>query len=261
MILFVIVIAVLVVLNAFFVLIIRTLSGRVGKFAQNNMLRQSSVFDELILKKEETYKELCDNVAEAEARLEAIEGKRESHADRPAVEADYFAVNKGEYKDPAFAEEYREIRENFVFDQGEKLREVLQILPGGPESDMTKAARRILSETDADTVYQLSTMSSDDQRHILKEVFDETQMDLLAEYDEQREPNQPFESYKFFEWLKIYIFENGREVKVRTAGAAAPVGAPPDIDIARDDTLCEGMYVISQGRMYDYSVRNKEISG
>jgi hypothetical protein len=260
MILFIIVIAVLVVLNAFFVLIIRTLSGRVGKFAQNNMLRQSSVFDELILKKEETYKDICDSVAEAEAKLAALEGKHESHASRPAESADYFAVNKGDYKDPAFAEEYREIRENFVFDQEEKLKEVMSMLPVGSESEETKAARRILSETDADTIYQLSTMSAEDQQHILKEVFDQPQNNLLEEYEAQRDPATPFESYKFFEWLKIYIFRTSAQIKVRTA-TSKTISSPPTIDIARDDTLCEGMYIISQGKMYDYSVRNKEISG
>jgi hypothetical protein len=259
MVIFVVVIVALVVLNAFFVLIIRTLSARVGKFAQNNMLRQSSVFDELIMKKEDAYKNLIGRITEAEERLRTLSDDELSPAPRQGA-ADYFATPPANYSDPDFADEYREIREHFVFDKKSKLEDLMREIPADPEDEATFAARRILDEVDADTLYQLATLPSDEQYAILDEVFDEDQRALLHEYAEGIEE---FVGYDFLDWLRRYVFEHSSTVIVRTAGddGARLDGVAGRISVERDDALCEGMYVISHGKMYDYSVRSKEISG
>lgn len=257
MVIFIVVIAALVVLNVFFVFIIRTLAARVGKFAQNNMLRQSSVFDELIVRKEEAYKKLRDNIEKARAELEALNEESASPAIREAG-AEYFAVSQADYKDPDFPEEYREIREHFVFDKKEKLREVMAEIPDEPESAAVSAARRILAGIDADTEYELATLPGGEQYAILQDVFDEDGRALLSEYAEGRDG---FEGYDFFSWLRRYVFLGGPCVVVRTAGDDSFDGVDERVKAERDDTLCEGMYVIAHGKMYDFSIRNKEIIG
>jgi hypothetical protein len=255
---FIVVIAALVVLNVFFVFIIRTLAARVGKFAQNNMLRQSSVFDELVMKKEEAYKNLEERVEAAQARLEALK------TEQPAVKAsksapNYFAITSADYKDPDFPVDYREIREHFVYDKRSKLKSVLKELPAGQESTEVLAARRILTNVDAEDAFQLATLSGHEQFDILKDAFDEDQRKLLYAYARGREV---FEGFDFISWVRRFVFEHGADVVVRTAGSKDDFdGVDERVSTEYDASLCEGMYVMANGKMYDYSIRNKEING
>ncbi|MDR1293198.1 MAG: hypothetical protein LBJ91_07395 [Clostridiales Family XIII bacterium] len=258
MVMFIVVIAALVVLNGFFVFIIRTLAARVGKFAQNNMLRQSSVFDELVMRKEDVYKNLEERIEEAQARLDAI------GAEQPAVQVGsgssrYYAVATADYKDPDFPVDYREIREHFVYDKRAKLESILETLPAEREGAEIQAARRILGSVDAEDAFQLATLSGHEQFDILKDAFDEDEQRLLYSYARGREV---FEGFDFISWVRRFVFECGADVVVRTAGADDDFNAVDGrVSTEYDAALCEGMYIMANGKMYDYSIRNKEING
>ncbi|MDR1028277.1 MAG: hypothetical protein LBL63_02530 [Clostridiales Family XIII bacterium] len=255
---FIVVIAALVALNGFFVFIIRTLAGRVGKFAQDNMLRQSSVFDELVMRKEEEYKILEERVGTARARLEALEAG--PAVVRPSGDApSYNAIAAADYKDPDFPADYREIREHFVCDKREKLKRILEELPVRREGAEVLAARRVLENIDAEDVFQLATLSGHEQFDILKNAFDEDQEKLLYSYARGRES---FEGFDFISWLRRFVDERGADVVVRTANPNDDLGVVDGrVRTEYDDALCEGMYVMANGKMYDYSIRNKEING
>jgi hypothetical protein len=255
---FIVVIAALVVLNVFFVFIIRTLASRVGKFAQNNMLRQSSVFDELVMRKEDAYKHLEERIDEARSELETL-GTERTAPQSVGDALDYYAVATADYKDPAFPGDYREIRENFVYDKRAKLRSILEALPGERESAEVLAARRILESIDEEDAFQLATLSGHEQFDILNDAFDDEQRGMLYAYARGRES---FEGFDFISWIRRFVFEHGSDIVVRTAGVSDDLdGVDERVNTEYDVALCEGMYVMANGKMYDYSIRNKEING
>jgi hypothetical protein len=71
-----------------------------------------------------------------------------------------------------------------------------------------------------------------------------------------------FEGFDFVSWIRRFVFEYGTDIVVRTAGADDDFkGIDGRVSAEYDAALCEGMYVMANGKMYDYSIRNKEING
>lgn len=255
---FIAVAVILVLLNLFFVFIIRALGARIGNFAQSNMLRQSSVFDELILRKEETLQGLLSSIDAANLRLRDLAETTQTKTDY-GVPLEHHAVIPGNYMNPDFSRGYKQIRENFLYDKGSLVRRMTQYFQDDPEDGVTLAARAIIEMMDSDTCYLLSTLSPEDQFEVLSDTFDMKQNVLLKVY-EGVEPN--FEGFEFVNWLKEYIFKNGNDIVVRTGMASDNFDAIDDrIRTEFDDSLIEGLYVIHKGILYDYSIRGKEISG
>jgi hypothetical protein len=255
---FIAVTVVLVLLNLFFVFIIRALGARIGNFAQNNMLRQSSVFDELILRKEETLQGLLGSIETAEGRLKNLSETAQERTDY-GVPTEFHSVTPGNYMDPDFSKDYKQIRENFVFDKVALVQGFAVTIEDEPEDERTLAARRTLDSLNADISYQLSTLTGDEQLSILNEVFDERQKALMGEYAEE---HSSFETFEYVTWLNELIFRTGREIIVRTGMKSDDFNMiDKRIRTEYDDSLIEGLYVIHKGTMYDYSIRSKEISG
>lgn len=254
--LFIGVVAVLVVMNLFFFIIFRGITIRLGKFAQINVLRQAGVMDELIQKKEQTLQEMQRQLEETRAPDNEAFGKPQ--AGGASAAPDFMRLTRGEYRDPSFIEEYREIRDNFVFDHGEC---VAQVLKDMPKNDEAGPAREILDTITLDASYNLSTLEAAEQLQVLREVFGPRQRALLDEYcglfGEER-----FECYEFVAWLKQVVFEKGGQVVVRTSRPGEDFGSLDNrVETQYDNTICEGMYVVAQGTLYDFAIRNREIIG
>jgi hypothetical protein len=258
---FIAVIVVLAGLNIFFLLIFRGITTRLGKFAQMNVLRQAGVFDDLIRSKQEQLQVLQDQIAAVELAADEQQAAARSTAREQA--ADYLEIRQGLYTSERFAEEYRAIRDNFQIDAADCVRRSLEQMAAEPTNRVAaaraRAAQDILEEITLSSIYELSTLSSELQIDILSEMFTPEQLELLHEYAESV---SEFQGYRFLFWLKDYIFANGEQVTVCTNGATEDFATLDGrIVTERDSSICEGIYLLSKGRKFDYSIRNREIIG
>jgi hypothetical protein len=102
-------------------------------------------------------------------------------------------------------------------------------------------------------------MTSEEQASILSETLNGEQKALLDEYISQ---GIYFETYLFLNWLSQFVFENGSKVIVRTSREEDNFDNIDDrVRTEYDETLCEGVSILSKGRLYDFSLRNREIVG
>jgi hypothetical protein len=252
------VIIVLIAMNAFFFLIFRGIALTVGKLAQNNVLRQAGVFDELILKKEQALQELQDRIDALQAEDVVAYGEAPSDRSSAYFASDYGSTTGGTYQDAGFPSEYKKIRNRFVFDRAAVLSNVLPTIPANRAAE-ADVAQQILDEISPDACYQLSTMTSEEQVSILSETLDEAQKALLDEYIAM---GIYFETYLFLNWLSQFVFENGSKVIVRTAREEDNFDSIDSrVHTEYDEALCEGVSILSKGRLYDFSLRNREIVG
>jgi hypothetical protein len=258
---FIAVIVVLVGLNIFFLLIFRGITVRLGRFAQTNILRQAGVFDDLIRKKQEQLQTLQAEIADLQvARTEQTVRAAVAREQAP----DFLEIKQGLYTDDNFASEYRIIRDNFQIDTAACVRDSLARIGHVGEDDEKRAerarnAQSILDEITLDSAYELSTLSSSAQLDILSEMLTPAQQELVREYcDSVTE----FQSYRFLFWLKDYVFAHGDTVLVFTSNPGEDFsGMDSRIVTERDDSICEGIYLLSKGRKFDYSIRNRETVG
>ncbi|MDR1013781.1 MAG: hypothetical protein LBL86_02205 [Coriobacteriales bacterium] len=255
---FIAVVVILLVMDGFFFLAFRGIVATVGRFAQNNVLRQAGILDELIYKKEETLLNLQHELDERQARVDEFDELAAPTQGPRTAAPDYQTVSQGTYKDADFVREYREIRSNFVFDSGQVARETLERLPTERDPRVA-AARRILDEVDLEVTYGLMTLSGEEQQTLLAELFEGEQRALLDEYAER---SGYFEIYDFLGWLKQYVFANDVEVSIRTSRPGENFDSLDErVQTSYDDTLCEGISIVSAGKLYDFSIRNREIIG
>jgi hypothetical protein len=253
-------------LNAFFFFIFRGITLRLAKFAQMNILRQAGVFDDLISKKQEQLQAIQDEIAAAQAaQTEQVFAAATEQRQVP----DFLDIRQGLYTSNDFASEYRVIRDNFQVDTLACVRESLKRATSSPsdteaaravvEAARARAAQEILNDLTLDSAYELSTLASNAQLEILSEMLTPIQRELLHEYLNSVDE---FQSYRFLFWLKDYIFAHGETVTVFTANPEEDFNSLDSrIVTERDDSICEGIYVLSKGKKYDYSIRNREIVG
>ncbi|MDR2108413.1 MAG: hypothetical protein LBP28_02995 [Coriobacteriales bacterium] len=263
---FIAVIVVLVGLNIFFFLIFRGITLRLAKFAQMNVLRQAGIFDDLINKKQEQLQALRNEIAAAQA-AQVEQTTAVATAQQPVP--DFLDIKQGLYTSDSFASEYRIIRDNFQVDAEACVRESLARATGlssdataarvAVEAARARAAQGILDELTLDSAYELSTLASEAQLNILTEMFTPAQNELVREYFKSVDE---FQSYRFLFWLKDYVFAHGDTVTVFTANPEEDFSSLDSrIVTEQDDSICEGIYVLSKGRKFDYSIRNREIVG
>lgn len=245
---------ILALMNGFFFYILKGITVQLKKFSKNNILRQASIFDELIQNKEETLQDI-------RAQLEKEEKHRLSDIGRPHVTSmidppDYLAIKRGDYWDRSFLERYRKIRDNFASDGRQCVEAALAVIP---KDDPAKVARGILEQFHLEMCYQISTLESDDQVAVLREAFDEQENLLLEQYQSDA---GNFECHEFLDWLRGLVFLRGGDVIVRTGRMQDDFNSIDSrIQTQYDDTICEGLYVVAKGKLYDFSIRDREISG
>jgi hypothetical protein len=66
----------------------------------------------------------------------------------------------------------------------------------------------------------------------------------------------------FFSWLEVRAFMDSAELLVRTgdpAETAADYGGGGAV-VQYDPSVCEGVYIVARGRVYDFSIKSREIS-
>jgi hypothetical protein len=247
-------------MDGFFFLVFRGMAGSVARFARNNALRQAGIFDELIAVKEETLQEIERSISENQAATDEARSFAPSDPVMP-VSAENSAghiIAAAMYRDEGFVGEYRQIRDNFIFDGEALVREAAAKLPS-EETDAVKAAREIIDSLGHDACYQLATLSAEEQIDIFSHTLVGPQKALLDEYVAL---GNYFESYEFLSWLERYVFENSSRIVIGTGRSGESFdGIDERVTTQYDPSLCEGISILSKGRLYDYSIRNREIVG
>jgi hypothetical protein len=259
----------LILMNGLFFFILRNAARRLGKFSRINMLHRANVYDELLENKEAELKALLREIEELRAKAEedaALAPLRRAAGTSGAGEAsgvsDILGLLGGKYRPEGFAESYRALRASAHADKSASVEAALERIRRAPRPRARNPAREILALFDLDLRYKLCCLDDADAFRILRETLTG---------DEQRELLESFLRTSgegviaFFDWLKVRAFREAPEVVIRTGDAndrftlAASDGRP--VLTEYDDGVCEGVYVIADGRTYDFSVRNGDISG
>ena len=251
---FIAVLIVLVVMIGFFVFILMGTAARIAKFARNNALRQSGVFDELLLSKEKALADIEEKIKKAQ---ESPEREYEKPAMHEGVRAsDYLALQRGEYQNKSFPQEYKIIRNSMISQKRENIQRVLAYTEKQNEA-LVKCAERIIEEMNLDLTYTLSTLSGEEQIWVLREALDKESLPLLDRYIEQEEE---FECYEFLHWLQSFLQKNSANILIRTGCIEDDFETLDSrIQMEYDNTVCEGVYMVTKGHVYDFSIRNREI--
>lgn len=253
---FIAVALILALMNVLFFYLLLGATRRLGRFSRQNMLREASVFDELLENKELELKELVRKIEAEKARfadaLPTAEGQS-AEARRGAV--NLFALMNGNYKDREFPESYRELRNRFTLDKNACVSLVRGVHAGKSEGN---AAKELLDGISLDARYNLSLLDREEAFDVLRDSAPESARALVDDY----RARESGDIVAFFNWLEVRSFLDSSELIVRTGDPGAARDAYGEGSVTQyDPSVCEGVYIVAGGRMYDFSIKSREISG
>jgi hypothetical protein len=267
--------ALLLLMNGLFFFILKNAARRLGKFSKLNMLHAANIYDELLENRELELKDIQRRIDEGKAALEAAsrDGRGDAAGGGAVGSGEYSAPGPvplpgGRYRDGDFAGSYRLLRGLILSDREAGVESALARI--GREGGITDAgedgarnpAEEILTMLDLDTRYRLCCLGAEGAFGILEEALtDPAHAELLGGYLETEAGGIE----GFFDYLGIRSFTESPEIVVRTGEMSdsfeRELFSGRRVVTEYDEGVCEGVYVISGGRAYDFSVRNGEING
>lgn len=254
----------LVLLISFTTVALRWSSKRVSKMIQDNTLDLISSYDEVLNLKSHELALVEAELEDKRSQLALLEEERaragRSADAQAACPADNGASlvraalrnSQNSYVDTSLGESYRKVKDSFSFSQGD----VANMVPPSQGAVRPGPATRLLEELSSETVFQLSTLGSEQQLEMLRDVGNEEVSALLDGYCGM---NRRFDVIGFYDYLKavsatephlarVYVGEDRRDLKVRGA------------EVLLDEGICEGFQIEKDGVMYDYALHTREVS-
>ncbi len=254
---------VIALLTGFVLLSVVVVSRRVTQDIRMRASELLSSYDGLLEKKSSELERLNESIAEKKREEEnyrqlfaAAESSREA-GDETASDTEQIVMNTAErmstarYQDSRTAEIYQKIRGNFDFSPIDVIRQ----LSGGETAE--GPATGLLRQLDYKTICSLSMLSSEKQKEIMYEVLDGSGRTLLDEFIS--EPG-PFRAIGFYDFLRSRAQIEPKRITLRIAPTAQQRYYPSNVDVIVDDSICEGFQIIVNNKLYDFSVRKREIS-
>lgn len=162
-------------------------------------------------------------------------------------------VTASAYRQEEIGSFYQVIRQNFSYSLEDVLPELEKTDPHcqGP-------ATALLGKLDYETVYQLSTLSREDQVAILRSVLEDRELTLLETYLAQ---NPEFSMLDFFDSLTATAAGEPGPAKLLVAQGTGPYQGPKtNVEIVADPEICEGFQIEQDNRLYDFSIKTRELS-
>ncbi len=155
-----------------------------------------------------------------------------------------------DYRDGKVSELYRLIRKSFSFrveDLAEELKDPANMRKG--------PAGRLLEELEWETVYSLSTLPSEEQISVLREVLDVESLELLETY---RSGRGRFSVLEFYDALGALADREPKPVKLWVSPEYGEL-ALEGVDVIPDREICEGFQVEAEHLLYDYCIKAREL--
>lgn len=253
------VILVTIFMSGFLFIVFKGIVMNVGKLARSNTVRQLSVYDDLIEKKERELQKLQESLS-AE-KPQAYPDNVQRPAGDVKIPINFLTVTEGEYLDMSFLQNYRMIRESFGVNCSQRIKYVIEHYAEEKEDAHSVLITRILDRFSLHERYNLSTLDGREQLQILEKALSDQEQAILQEYLKIQEG---FDCLEFFDWLMEEAWRSDPHIFIRTCRQDKDFMNIGNIDsrirIHYDNSICEGVQIIVKNKLYDYSILKREIS-
>ncbi|MGI6145495.1 MAG: hypothetical protein ACOYED_06980 [Peptococcia bacterium] len=256
---FLAVIIVMVLMLVFLFVVLKGIVINVGKIAQNNVMRQLSLYDEIIEQREEKLRKLNKAVNRGQLRL--VKGRYKKHPEygkNNSSSLKQITISEGNFLDSDFPQKYQIVR-SFAYNRKQCIKELIEQEKSEKTETYTSLIKQLLARFSLDEQYNLSTLEEEDQLIILKEVLSAEEFQLVEKF---KELHLTFDCLEFFNWLEEEAFRFDQSIIVRTAYQDEDYHQLDGrIKTQYDRNLCEGLQVIMGNKLYDFAIHKREIGG
>ena len=150
-----------------------------------------------------------------------------------------------------FKEEYKTIKQNMSFDKDEVLNKIVDDNTLNTTSNNT--AIELCKIFDFDTIYELSTLDSTNQKKVLRESLKDDQLLFFNEYLSNKKDE--FSIIDFFDYIRQIAKNEDPNFYVKTGWKQDNFDdEDKKIVTIHDEDITEGIKVVHKDKLYDYSL-------
>lgn len=235
---------------------IENANRKVNKFFLDKIEEFDEEFDEKIDKIEE----LTENRDVLRRQVKSLKEDMISfktspfYAPRPVPRSVYVPVAR--YIDNDFFEEYKSAKDMLKMDKPQIILNIYEKVPYSGNLDMYETALACLKVLEFDVLFELTSLPSMEQLKVVDELFEEREEKFFVDYiiNEVSDPEK-FDILDFVSYLKKIVNKHDPHLYVRTGEVDENLSGVHELVVSDyDDNICEGIKIIYQNKVYDYSI-------
>lgn len=256
---FIAVFVVLIVMIYFMTVSIQIVVEHATKKVNAYFASKLNEFDEDFGGKIEKLNELEEEKNKLKQDIKALEVDRTNlkesrfYKPRPIIRDIYIPTAR--YIDNEFFEDYKMVKNILIIEKEEMIKKVMEATPYSGDIERYRLAKGISDKLNFEALYDVSTLEAEKQLLGLDEILSEEELELLKEYIESLVDWTEFDVLDF---VRFVNFVRDEESPILTACVGEQgldfSHISPDIEVIFDDNICEGIRIIYQHRVFDYSV-------
>ncbi len=174
---------------------------------------------------------------------------------RPVIRDSYIPI--AHYIDNGFFEDYKLAKTLLTMDKEGIIRTIMEKFPYSGDMERYNLAQGILDKLNFEAVYDLCSLSEQSQLELLDEVLTPEELKMFEEYGEyaRLDAVEDFNLLDFTSWLEQVINEESPILMVYVGDPEEDYShISPYVKCQFDKNVCEGIRVVYQKRLYDYSI-------
>lgn len=172
---------------------------------------------------------------------------------RPIIRDIYIPTAR--YIDNEFFEDYKMAKNLLVMDKDDIIRTVMSKFPYTGDIDRYNLAKGISDKLNFEATYDLSTLEAKDQLLGLDEILEESEITMLKEYIETLTEWNEFDILGFGKFVSKICADESPVLLAYTGEMGLDfTHIDSNIQAMYDDNICEGIRIIYQHHVYDYSI-------
>ena len=257
---FISVVIVLLVLIYFMVVVLRSVVAEVNHKVNAYFLKNLEEYDAQFASKLSHMKQLNAKEEKMSRTLRSLEREMESYrvspfyVPRPVVRDIYIPTAR--YIDNDFFVEYKIAKDKLMsIDKQQVIYNVIEKVPYTGNLDRYKLACDILEDMHFEVLYNLCSISAEQQLEILDYALVGKKREILEEFLATLEVLEVFDSLKFLDYVKNIRSTEDPNVYVSVAENEQDyTEAEKNIVCSVDSNICEGIKIVFQNKIYDYSI-------
>jgi hypothetical protein len=257
---FVAVVIVLLVLIYFMVIVLRSVVSEVNQKVNGYFLKHLENYDEQFENKFTQMKEMNEKEEKMSRTLRSLERELEAYKVSPfyvprPIPRDIY-IPTARYIDNDFFVEYKVTKDKLMsIDKQQVIYNVMDKVPYTGDIDRYNLACEIISDLDFEGMYNLCSVSSSEQMDILKEALTDEKGEMLLQYIDTLDEESQFDSLQFIDYVKTIRTIEDPHVYVSVGENELDyTEEDKKIICSVDSNICEGIKIIFQNKVYDYSI-------
>jgi len=248
--------SIIVIIMLLFVFVfLKNIISRIGQNAKKYFVNKLQDYDYIVQEKEKQIDELTDEIKillNNRAELERYKLITLPKEKRNVAVTSTYKLKVPKYREENFFMNYKELKQKFDFDKEELIKEFIKEHQDKKHEQDYKTLCNFKNKFDKEAIYQLMTLTGEEQRKLLKTILTDREKQLI---NLNTILEKEFNILKLFEKIDEMILEVNPTINVYVSKYDKDYDyIDPYIRTKKYANMSEGIIIEYKGKRYDFSI-------